>query len=170
MNCDAALLELARSAGGALRAAGWRLATAESCTAGWLAKAITDVPGSSAWFDGGYVTYSNEAKHRDLGVPAAVLATHGAVSEAVVRAMAEGALQRAGVEVAVATSGIAGPDGGTPDKPVGTVWFAGALRRAGAVETRVQLMHFPGGRDDVRRASVRYALQLIAELAGRGTP
>jgi nicotinamide-nucleotide amidase len=170
MNCDAALFELARSVGGPLRTAGWRLATAESCTAGWLAKAITDVPGSSDWFDCGYVTYSNEAKQRDLGVPAAVLATHGAVSEAVVRAMAEGALRRAGVDVAVATSGIAGPDGGMPGKPVGTVWFARAVRRGAGIDTVASLQHFPGDREAVRRASVHYALQLIADLASRGIP
>lgn len=163
MNCDAALLELAQRAGKGLLAAGWRLTAAESCTAGWVAKAITDVPGSSAWFDSGFVTYSNEAKQRDLGVPAAALAAQGAVSEAVVRAMAEGALQRTGVEIAVATSGIAGPDGGTPGKPVGTVWFACALRRAGSVETRAQAMHFPGDRETVRRASVRHALALVLE-------
>lgn len=170
MNCDAALFELARSVGGSLRTAGWRLATAESCTAGWLAKAITDVPGSSDWFDCGYVTYSNEAKQRDLGVPAAVLATHGAVSEAVVRAMAEGALRRAGVDVAVATSGIAGPDGGMPGKPVGTVWFARAVRRGAGIDTVASLQHFPGDREAVRRASVHYALQLIADLASREKP
>jgi len=165
MNRDAELVELAQTAGRRLLAAGWRLATAESCTAGWIAKAITDVPGSSAWFDSGYVTYSNEAKQRDLGVPLALLATQGAVSEAVVRAMAEGALQRAGVEVAVATSGIAGPDGGAPGKPVGTVWFACALRRAGGVATQAQLMRFAGDRDAVRRASVRHALEMVLAAA-----
>lgn len=167
MNRDPALLDLAQSVGRQLLAAGWRLATAESCTAGWVAKAITDVPGSSAWFDSGYVTYSNEAKQRDLGVPAALLAAQGAVSEAVVRAMAEGAARRAGVEVAVATSGIAGPDGGTPDKPVGTVWFALSVRRDAGIDTVASLRHFPGDREAVRRASVHYALRLIMELAGR---
>lgn len=169
MVTDAVLLELAQSVGAQLLAAHRRLVTAESCTAGWIAKAITDVAGSSAWFDGGYVSYSNDAKMRDLGVPAAALAAHGAVSEAVVRAMAEGALRRAGVEVAVATSGIAGPDGGTADKPVGTVWFARAVRHGDGVDTVASLRHFPGDREAVRRASVHHALQLIAELAGRGT-
>src|SRR5690606_34302675 len=135
----AVLLELAQSVGAQLLAARRRLVTAESCTAGWIAKAITDVAGSSAWFDGGYVSYSNDAKMRDLGVPAAALAAHGAVSEVVVRAMAEGALRRAGVEVAVATSGIAGPDGGTGDKPVGTVWFARAVRHGDGVDTVASL-------------------------------
>jgi nicotinamide-nucleotide amidase len=167
MNCDAALLELAQRAGSGLLAAGWRLTAAESCTAGWVAKAITDVPGSSAWFDSGFVTYSNEAKQRDLGVSAEVLAAQGAVSEAVVRAMAEGALQRTGVEVAVATSGIAGPDGGTPDKPVGTVWFARSVRQGTDLDTVASVQHFPGDREAVRRASVHYALRLIMELAGR---
>ncbi len=161
MNRDAGLVELAQAAGRRLLAAGWRLATAESCTAGWIAKAITDVPGSSAWFDSGYVTYSNEAKQRDLGVPAALLAAQGAVSEAVVRAMAEGALRRTGAGIAVATSGIAGPDGGTPGKPVGTVWFACALRGTDGVATQAQVMRFAGDRDEVRRASVRHALELV---------
>lgn len=167
---NAALLELAQSVGRQLLVAGWRLTTAESCTAGWIAKAITDVSGSSAWFDSGYVTYSNAAKQRDLGVPPAVLEAHGAVSEAVVCAMAEGALQRAGVEIALATSGIAGPDGGTPGKPVGTVWFARAVRRGEAIETIARVQHFSGDREAVRRASVQYALEMITELAASGDP
>lgn len=170
MVTDTALLELARSIGGQLLAARRRLVTAESCTAGWIAKTVTDVAGSSAWFDGGYVTYSNEAKQRDLGVPAALLEAHGAVSEAVVRAMAEGALRRAGVEVALATSGIAGPDGGVPGKPVGTVWFARSVRGGAGIDTVASVRHFPGDREAVRRASVQYALQLIMELAGRQAP
>lgn len=171
MVSDTGLFELARVVGRQLLTARWRLVTAESCTAGWIAKAITDVAGSSAWFDSGYVTYSNAAKVRDLGVPAALLEAHGAVSEAVVRAMAEGALRRAGAEVALATSGIAGPDGGVPGKPVGTVWFARAIRRdagsgTGAViETVAEVQHFTGDREAVRCASVRHALQLLADLA-----
>ena len=164
MATDSALFALARAVGAQLFAARWRLVTAESCTAGWIAKAITDVPGSSAWFDGGYVTYSNEAKGRDLGVPTALLAAHGAVSEPVVRAMAEGALRRTGVEVALATSGIAGPDGGVPGKPVGTVWFALAHRRGQAVEITTRVKFFKGDRDAVRRKSVQFALQLILAL------
>ncbi|MGE0581874.1 MAG: CinA family protein [Steroidobacteraceae bacterium] len=167
---DSTLFALAQVVGAQLFAARWRLVTAESCTAGWIAKAVTDVPGSSAWFDGGYVTYSNDAKTRDLGVPVALLAAHGAVSEAVVRAMAEGALRRAGVDVALATSGIAGPDGGVPGKPVGTVWFARSVRRGAAVETVAHVRQFPGGRDAVRRASVQYALGLVRELGACGEP
>lgn len=170
MATDSALFALARAVGAQLFAARWRLVTAESCTAGWIAKAITDVPGSSAWFDGGYVTYSNEAKGRDLGVPTALLAAHGAVSEPVVRAMAEGALRRTGVEVALATSGIAGPDGGVPGKPVGTVWFARSVRRGAGVETIAVVRQFAGDREAVRRASVHNALALIRELDGREAP
>lgn len=177
MSPDPGVFELAQAVGRQLLAARRRLVTAESCTAGWIAKAVTDVAGSSAWFDSGYVTYSNAAKVRDLGVPAALLEAHGAVSEAVVRAMAEGALRRAGAEVALATSGIAGPDGGVPGKPVGTVWFARAIRRDGGggtgavidtgavIETVAEVQHFTGDREAVRRASVRHALQLLADLA-----
>lgn len=157
--------ESAVRTGMALRARGWRLATAESCTAGWIAKAITDVAGSSGWFECGYVTYSNAAKQRDLGVGASSLAIHGAVSEAVVREMAEGALRRSGAEIAVATSGIAGPDGGVPGKPVGTVWFAVSVRREERVETTACGKWFGGDRDAVRRASVACALELILGVA-----
>ncbi len=103
-----------------------RVATAESCTGGWIAKALTDVPGSSQWFESGIVAYSNSAKDALLGVPGELIAAHGAVSEPVVRAMAEGARAQLGVDLAVAVSGVAGPDGGSADKPVGTVWFAWA--------------------------------------------
>lgn len=168
MASDEALFTVARAVGEHLLARRWRLATAESCTAGWIAKAITDVPGSSAWFDGGYVTYSNAAKTRDLGVPASLLGAHGAVSEAVVRAMAEGALRRAGVEVALATSGIAGPDGGVPGKPVGTVWFARSVQHGTGLDTTASVRHFPGDREAVRRASVQHALQLILDIPDRG--
>ena len=162
---DPALYELAQAAGRQLKAAGRRLVTAESCTAGWIAKAVTDVAGSSAWFDGGYVCYSNVAKMRDLGVAAELLEVHGAVSEQVVRAMAEGALRRAGVDIALATSGIAGPDGGVPAKPVGTVWFGRSVRGSAGIETVASVRHFVGNREAVRRASVQYALQLIVDLA-----
>ncbi|MBV6415829.1 MAG: Nicotinamide-nucleotide amidohydrolase PncC [Steroidobacteraceae bacterium] len=170
MVTDATLFALAEAVGRQLLAARRRLVTAESCTAGWIAKALTDVAGSSSWFDCGYVTYSNDAKTRDLGVPTAVLARHGAVSEAAVRAMAEGALQRAGADIAVATSGIAGPDGGVPGKPVGTVWFAHAARRGGAIDTVARQRHFQGDREAVRRASVRFALELILEACARAAP
>ena len=116
---DRDLYQLAARVGQALRAAGWRLASAESCTAGWIAKALTDVPGSSQWFECGYVTYSNAAKQRDLGVSARTLVEHGAVSEATVKQMAAGASRICGAEVAVAVSGIAGPEGGTRDRRTG---------------------------------------------------
>ncbi len=162
---DRDLYALAEQAGRALRTAGWRLATAESCTAGWIAKALTDVPGSSQWVECGYVTYSNAAKARDLGVAARTLEAHGAVSEAVVREMARGALRVSGAQVAVAVSGIAGPDGGSPGKPVGTVWFAVAA--SSMPEPRCVVRQFAGDREAVRRQSVAHALRQV--LAALGT-
>jgi len=161
---DSALLRQARRVGRALAARDWRVATAESCTAGWVAKVLTDVPGSSRWVEGGYVVYSNAAKMRDLRVPLATLRRHGAVSEATVLAMARGAVRVTGAELAVAISGIAGPDGGTPDKPVGTVWFAIAGRHRG-VRAAAARKVFPGDREAVRRQSVAFALQLILQRA-----
>lgn len=140
------------------------MVTAESCTGGWVAKAITDVPGSSDWFDGGYVTYSNAAKMRDLGVSQVTLQTHGAVSEATVLEMASGALRVSGADVAVAVSGIAGPDGGVPGKPVGTVWFAAAVRRGEEIVSKSSRQFFERDRDAVRRRSVEYALEMILQL------
>ncbi len=134
MESDAELQELAERVGQKLRAAGRRLATAESCTGGWVAKALTDVPGSSQWFECGFVTYSNAAKMRDLGVAGVTLQNFGAVSEQTVREMAEGALRVAGATVSLAVSGIAGPDGGLPGKPVGTVWFCAAARYGEAID------------------------------------
>jgi nicotinamide-nucleotide amidase len=134
--------------------------TAESCTGGWIAKCVTDIAGSSAWLERGFVTYSNAAKQEMLGVASATLAVHGAVSEAVVAEMAAGALAHSHATVAVAVSGIAGPGGGTADKPVGTVCFAWAL--AGRVE--VATCRFAGDREQVRRDSVVHAL---AGLIGR---
>ena len=148
---DHDLYQLAEEVGRAARAAGWHIVTAESCTAGWIAKALTDIPGSSQWVDSGYVTYSNTAKMRDLGVSARTLDEHGAVSEATVREMANGALQAAGVEMAIAVSGIAGPDGGTADKPVGTVWFGIATAEAQGSAVICELRRFAGDRDQVRR-------------------
>jgi nicotinamide-nucleotide amidase len=162
--CDPELYELAVRVGQKLRAAGRRIATAESCTGGWVAKALTDVPGSSQWFECGFVTYSNEAKTRDLGVAAGTLESFGAVSEQTVREMAEGALRVAGVSVALAVSGIAGPDGGTADKPVGTVWFCAAARAGTAIDIRAEGLHFDGDRAAVRAGSVRHALRLILYL------
>ena len=161
---DADLYALAERAGQALRAAGWRIATAESCTAGWIAKALTDVPGSSQWFECGYVTYSDAAKMRDVGVCAQTLATHGAVSEATVREMAQGALRNSGAELAVAVSGIAGPDGGTPQKPVGTVWFAVLARTRR--EPQCVVLRFTGDREAVRRQTVAHALRLALSSLG----
>jgi len=167
---DERLYTLAETLGRELRGAGWRIATAESCTAGWIAKTLTDVPGSSQWVDSGYVTYSNTAKMRDVGVSAATLAEHGAVSEATVREMANGALRATGVEMAIAVSGIAGPDGGTPEKPVGTVCFGIATAAARGPAAICECRHFAGDRDQVRRQSVAHALHLALEAlrAGRG--
>jgi nicotinamide-nucleotide amidase len=157
---DYELEALALKLGRALKVRGWRLATAESCTGGWIAKSLTDVPGSSQWFDGGVVSYSNAAKAELLGLSSDVLAEHGAVSEPAVRAMAEGARRRFGVSLAVAVSGVAGPDGGSPDKPVGTVYFAWASD-SGVVTARRQ---FSGGREAVRRQSVALALERLIDL------
>jgi nicotinamide-nucleotide amidase len=161
---DRELYQLAEEVGRAARAAGWRIVTAESCTAGWIAKALTDIPGSSLWVDCGYVTYSNTAKIRDLGVSARTLQERGAVSETTVREMANGARRRAGVELAIAVSGIAGPDGGTADKPVGTVWFAIAAPQAQGDAAVCELRHFAGDREQVRRQAVEHALRLALPL------
>lgn len=164
MTTDDDLLKLAVRIGHKLLSAGCRLVTAESCTAGWIAKALTDVPGSSQWFDCGYVTYSDEAKRRDLEVDARTLASHGAVSEPTVRAMAEGALRRSGADIAVAVSGIAGPDGAAPGKPVGTVWFCVAARRGKAVDATSRVKFFRGDRETVRRKAVEQGLKLVLAL------
>ncbi|HEY2590106.1 MAG TPA: nicotinamide-nucleotide amidohydrolase family protein [Steroidobacteraceae bacterium] len=161
---DIALSRLAARVGAQLRGAGLRVVTAESCTAGWIAKALTDVAGSSVWLDSGYVTYSNEAKVRALGVSPRTLDHFGAVSRETVREMARGALRASGVEVAVAVSGIAGPDGGTPGKPVGTVWFCTARRRGARTEFATLRERFGGSRETVRRKSVERAMRLIARL------
>ena len=157
---EADLLRAAEAVLAACRAAGIKVATAESCTGGLIAAALTAIAGSSDVVDRGFVTYSNAAKTEMLGVPAALIAAEGAVSEPVARAMAEGALRHSAAALAVSVTGIAGPGGGSADKPVGLVWFACA-RRGGAVRT---LRHvFPGDRTDVRRASVAQALRLLAE-------
>jgi nicotinamide-nucleotide amidase len=161
---DLALLRQSRRVGRLLVARGWRVATAESCTAGWVTKVLTDVPGSSRWVEAGYVVYSNAAKMRDLKVSRTTLRRHGAVSEATVLAMARGALRATGADLSVAISGIAGPDGGTPGKPVGTVWF-GIAGRQRAVRTSATCKVFGGDRDAVRRQSVACALQLILQQA-----
>jgi nicotinamide-nucleotide amidase len=159
---DVDLQQLARAVGDRLMARAGTLVTAESCTGGWIAKACTDVAGSSRWFQGGVVAYSNLLKVAFLDVPEGLLERHGAVSEQVVRAMAAGALTRTGSTVAVAVSGVAGPDGGTADKPAGTVWLAWAWREQdGSLRTETRRELYPGGRDEVRRWTVRCALERL---------
>lgn len=153
-------LSLAEQLAQALSQRGWMLATAESCTGGLIAAACTELAGSSVWFERGVVTYSNEAKTELIGVPADLIARHGAVSEAVALAMAEGVLQRSRAQVAVAVTGIAGPSGGSVDKPVGTVWLAWA-QQGGTPQAICQ--QFQGDRAAVREATVRCALQGVLE-------
>lgn len=156
------LEELSEQLGARLLERGEWLVTAESCTGGWVAQTVTAIAGSSGWFDRGFVTYSNAAKRDMLGVPETTLDRHGAVSEATARAMAIGALEHSRGDWSVAITGIAGPSGGTPDKPVGTVCFAWAWRAGGC---EAQTCHFPGGRTEVRALSVRHALRgLLARL------
>ncbi len=143
-----------------LLARGWMLATAESCTGGMIAAACTDLSGSSQWFERGFVTYSNEAKAEMLAVPPGLIEEHGAVSESVARAMADGALAHSRAQVSLAVTGIAGPTGGTEAKPVGTVWFAWCV----GGETHSEMQHFAGDRAAVRMATVRYALKRLLSL------
>ena len=143
-----------------LRAKGWMMATAESCTGGLIAGACTDLAGSSDWFERGFVSYSNAAKTELLGVDAALIAQHGAVSEPVARAMAQGAVAHAHAQVAVAVTGVAGPGGGSVDKPVGLVWFGWAV--PGGVHTEAQ--RFDGDRAAVRAATVHHALAHLLTL------
>ncbi len=159
---DLELAELATATGETLGAARLISGTAESCTGGLVAKLITDIAGSSAWFDAGFVTYSNEAKHQMLGVPNALFSTDGAVSESVVLSLAEGVLQRSAAQISTSISGVAGPGGGTPDKPVGTVWIAWA--RSGQVSYALSYQ-FDGDRDAIRRLAARQALRGIILLA-----
>jgi nicotinamide-nucleotide amidase len=144
----------------ALLARGWLLATAESCTGGMIAAACTDLSGSSSWFERGFVTYSNAAKSEMLGVDAALIAQHGAVSEVVARAMAFGAVRHSQAQVSVAVTGVAGPTGGSAEKPVGTVWFGFQVDGQLTSETR----RFDGDRAAVRTATVRHALQRLVQL------
>lgn len=153
--------ELAVQVGDRLRNRGWMLATAESCTGGWIAKAMTDVPGSSGWFERGLVTYSNDAKVELLGVKRITLEQHGAVSGETVAEMAAGALAHSPAQLAVAVSGVAGPDGGTPAKPVGTVWLAWAVRDQ---PVRTRRFQFGGNREAVRQQAVRAALEGILDV------
>lgn len=161
---DSDLQRLATKVGALLLDDERRLVTAESCTGGWIAKVLTDVPGSSNWFLGGVVAYSNTLKQSLLGVLPSTLAAHGAVSEAAAREMAVGALETLGGQVAVAVTGIAGPDGGQPGKPVGTVWFGWAWREGEEIETRVGMATYAGDREAVRRQTVAHALDEILRL------
>ena len=157
---------LAAQLGGLLKSHGLMLTTAESCTGGGVAQAITEVAGSSAWFERGFVTYSNLSKQQMLGVSEVTIMQHGAVSEATVREMVAGAFLHSAAQVALSVSGIAGPDGGTPDKPVGTVWFAWGLRNSIVHAERHQ---FPGNRAEVRAHAVHTALQGAINLLNRHT-
>jgi len=158
---DTELETLAAGLGVALQRNGWWLATAESCTGGWLAQVVTSVAGSSAWFDRGFVTYSNAAKQDMLGVRAETLAQFGAVSEKTAREMAQGTLARSVAQIAIAITGIAGPSGGTPEKPVGTVCFAWAVAGFSCASS---MQHFSGDRRQIRAASVGFALRQLQAL------
>ncbi len=157
---------LAAQVGGQLKAHGMMLATAESCTGGGVAQAITGIAGSSTWFERGFITYSNLAKQQMLGVSGTTLNQHGAVSEFTVREMVAGALQHSVAQVALAVSGIAGPDGGTADKPVGTVWFAWGIKGKTCV---AHLHHLDGDRREIRVQSVRIALQGVLNIINQAT-
>ncbi|AKA26297.1 CinA family protein [Pseudomonas chlororaphis] len=155
------ITQLAAELGRRLQVLNAHVTTAESCTGGGIAEAITRIPGSSAWFEAGYVTYSNRQKTRQLGVPDALFASVGAVSREVVEAMVRGAQGNSLARFAVAVSGVAGPDGGSPQKPVGTVWLAWGVGESLTAECR----HFAGNRDDVRRQTVKAALEGLLQHA-----
>ena len=157
------LIALATRLGEALKRKGWMLAVAESCTGGGIAQACTAIPGSSEWFDRGFVTYSNRSKIEMLGVPAGLIERHGAVSEEVARAMAEGTLRHSRAKVAVAVTGIAGPGGGSESKPVGTVWISEIVSGVSSA----QRYQFNGDRSAVRDATVRMALSHMVRRLGR---
>jgi nicotinamide-nucleotide amidase len=157
------LQQLAEQLGESLLRRGWKVALAESCTGGWVAKCLTDIAGSSAWFDRGFVTYSNAAKVEMLGVSAETLETAGAVSEPTVRAMAAGALVHSEADLALAISGIAGPGGAVPGKPVGTVCFAWAIKDQ---LQQADTQYFSGDRDAVRRQSVAHGLRGLVHVLG----
>ena len=160
---DVALQELACQLGVAAQAGHHTLVTAESCTGGWIAKVLTDIAGSSAWFECGIAAYSYESKQALLGVRPETLEHHGAVSRETVLEMVSGALVHSGATLSVAVTGIAGPSGGMPDKPVGTVWVA--WKRRGGYAT-AEVFHFEGDREAVRRQTVEVALQGLLRLAG----
>ena len=159
-DADAPVAELVAALAERLQSKNWRMATAESCTGGLIAAACTELAGSSNWFERGFVTYSNAAKTDMLGVDAALIERHGAVSEAVARAMVLGAVARSGAQAALAVTGVAGPTGGSAAKPVGTVWFGWATP-AGVV---TEMRHFDGDRAAVRQAAARHALARLLEL------
>ena len=161
---DKELCELVKGVAACLSREEMDLATAESCTGGWVAKVLTDVPGSSIYFDRGFVTYSNKSKHDMLGVSEETLLLHGAVSEAIVKEMAEGALQNSDASMTLAVSGIAGPTGGSEDKPIGTVCFAWMIRGDVAVGETV---HYDGDRDSIRRQAVIHALEGVVKQLTR---
>lgn len=163
-NFTDAIAPLARRLGACLAQRHWRVATAESCTGGGIAAAITEIPGSSSWFEYGLVTYANSAKQALLDVPEATLAREGAVSEPVVKAMVLGVLNVSGADLAVAVTGIAGPGGGSPDKPVGTVWLAWARRSSGAPLVKTRRLEFAGDRRAVREQTVRCALEGLVDF------
>ncbi|MDF1589636.1 MAG: nicotinamide-nucleotide amidase [Gammaproteobacteria bacterium] len=159
---DAVLNQLADEVGQCLSQKQWRLACAESCTGGWVAKCCTDIAGSSQWFECGFVTYSNASKQGLLKTSTATLKTVGAVSEQTATELAEGALVQSGADISVAITGIAGPSGGSKDKPVGTVWFAWASKNT---DTQTEHQQFNGDRENIRRQAVAFALQGIIKNA-----
>lgn len=167
MIIDSELYQLAARLGEVLRAGGLVMVTAESCTGGWVSEAVTAIAGSSEWFDRGYVTYSNRAKQEMLGVTDAALENHGAVSEPTVIEMAQGALRASGADLAVAVSGIAGPGGATPGKPVGLVCFAWGIK---GKPFTAKTFQFPGDRQAVRRQAVVIALTGLLEALLPGNP
>ncbi len=158
---DDSLFNLAEETGNALKARGWMLATAESCTGGWVGEAVTAVAGSSAWYDRGFITYTNASKQEMLDVQAQTLEQHGAVSEATVREMAAGTLMHSQADISLAISGIAGPGGGSPDKPVGTVCFAWSIKNGVLKSERLV---FAGDRNAVRQQAVSHALRGVLAL------
>lgn len=167
---DETLLELARRAGKLLEQNGLKLVSAESCTGGWIGQIITAIPGSSAWYDRGFITYSNSSKQQMLHVQPSTLTQSGAVSEQTAREMALGALTLSQAQVAVSVTGIAGPAGGSAEKPVGTVCFAWMLESASATSANSKICRFSGNREAIRRQSVAIALRGMLELLENTTP
>lgn len=160
MKSETSIEELVQQLAAKLIEKGWMLATAESCTGGMIAAACTDLAGSSQWFDRGFVTYSNEAKTEMLGVPAELIEKHGAVSEEVVRAMAEGAIRHSRAQVSIAVTGIAGPGGGSVEKPVGTVWVGASSNEC----SYATLLQTKGTRVQIRRTTVLMALKILEKI------